>query len=165
MPSLPRWTSKNGRITLLGDSAHGMMPMAAQVCNKQSQHKAFIHALQGFSQILEDIGALEALVTNHRPLGIPGLLNIWQSIRIPRVERIKGFTAWNTQVFLSRELKPPSGVSTASRPTGSHQLKSLKSVKPDASAAFQSGAFLKWVQDYDAAAEALKMVQATKARI
>lgn len=31
MPDLPRWTSKNGRAILLGDSAHAMEPNAAQV--------------------------------------------------------------------------------------------------------------------------------------
>jgi salicylate hydroxylase len=31
MPELARWTSKHGHVALLGDSAHGMLPMAAQV--------------------------------------------------------------------------------------------------------------------------------------
>ena len=40
MPDLPRWTSKNGRAILLGDSAHAMEPNAAQVCwNFTSQLK------------------------------------------------------------------------------------------------------------------------------
>ena len=32
MPSIPRWTSKSGRVILLGDAAHAMQPNAAQVC-------------------------------------------------------------------------------------------------------------------------------------
>lgn len=31
-PPLPRWSSENGRVLLVGDAAHGMMPFAAQVC-------------------------------------------------------------------------------------------------------------------------------------
>lgn len=31
VPDLPRWVSEGGRIVLLGDAAHGMLPSAAQV--------------------------------------------------------------------------------------------------------------------------------------
>jgi salicylate hydroxylase len=121
--------------------------------------------MQGFSQILEDIGALEALITNHRSLGMPEILNIWQKVRIPRVERIRAFTRWNTRVFLGKEFKPQTDRLASQIPPQAHRLKSLKAVKADRSAPFQSGAFLKWVQSYDAVAEAQKAVEPTKARI
>jgi salicylate hydroxylase len=121
--------------------------------------------MQGFSQILEDIGALEALITHPRSLGVPEILNIWQKVRIPRVERIKAFTRWNTRVFLGKEFKPPNDRHASQSPPQSHRLKSLKAVKADASAPFQSGAFLKWVQNYDAVAEVRKAVESTRARI
>ncbi|KAI4153671.1 MAG: hypothetical protein LQ340_002174 [Diploschistes diacapsis] len=82
LPDLPRWCSKGGRILLLGDSAHAMYPSAAQ----------------GFSQIIEDIGALEYLLSLPKP--IRSLSALWESVRKPRVERIKEYSNANTQMFL-----------------------------------------------------------------
>ena len=150
MPDLPRWVSNNGRIALLGDSAHAMLPNAAH----------------GFSQIVEDIGVLEYLLQNNDAGNMAKVTDTWQSIRIPRVNKIKDFAAWNTRVFLGEEdvnslTRKMSGA--AKVPSG--QVKSLKGLKSDSSAPFHTAAFYKWVQDYDAVGEARKHVEGLKAKI
>jgi salicylate hydroxylase len=150
MPHLSRWTSREGRIVLLGDSAHAMLPNAAH----------------GFSQIVEDIGALSYLFENERSLGIPTITDIWQTIRIPRVNRIKEFAAWNTRVFLGEEnAHTLISKSSADHAKPTAQVKSFKTLKPDARAPFYTAAFLKWAQDYDAVGEVKKYLEKSRAKI
>lgn len=136
LPDLPRWTSRAGRILLLGDSAHAMHPNAAQ----------------GFSLIIEDIAVLDFLIESRGRLGrkgepdIPGIAKAWQEIRKPRVERIKAYARWNTAMF-SGDLRAPSN------DVERRAVKSLKDVAPDMSAKFHSSRFLKWTLDYDAIAD------------
>ena len=155
MPDLPHWTSQHGRIALLGDSAHAMLPNAAH----------------GFSQIVEDIAVLEYLIKRHPVGAVPDITRTWQAIRIPRVNRIKAFAAWNSRAFLGEGPTNPL-VAKASAPEAPAatkqapgQMKSLKTLKADASAPFHTSAFLKWAQDYDAVGEAERYVEGLKAKI
>ncbi|ETS83816.1 hypothetical protein PFICI_05692 [Pestalotiopsis fici W106-1] len=135
MPNLPRWTSRNGRVVLLGDSAHAMMPNAAH----------------GFSQIVEDIGVLEYLISQdeNATANLANITSDWESIRRPRVERIKQWAKANSEAFISQ---PPTGTKHADK----WQIISLKNTQPDMNADMNSSAFLKWAQDYDAINEARK---------
>lgn len=130
VPSLARWTSRNGRIILLGDSAHAMYPNAAQ----------------GFSQIIEDIGVLEYLLTNAYD-DLPKVTYVWQEIRMPRVKRIQEFAAENTSMFVD------PGRNKSRRRLNINNVKSLRDVTPDANARFESSPFLKWAQGTDVIAE------------
>ena len=120
---------------------------------------------QGFSQIVEDIGVLEYLIDNNRSDGMTTITNQWQSIRIPRVERIKDFAAWNTRVFLGEEATNPLVGKPGGEKQSAGQMKSLKTLKADSSAPFHTAAFLKWAQAYDAVAEAKQYVDGFKAKI
>ncbi|TEA15683.1 FAD-dependent monooxygenase OpS4 [Colletotrichum sidae] len=126
LPDLPRWTSEEGRIVLLGDSA----------------------ATQGFSLIVEDIGVLEYLIskTANPRANMKAVTATWEHIRKPRCERIKAWARYNTQLFQSplKNLKPG---------TGQWQVKSLKHTKPDMKAEFGTAPFLKWAQGTDAIEE------------
>ncbi|KAF2173660.1 hypothetical protein M409DRAFT_61977 [Zasmidium cellare ATCC 36951] len=73
MPDLPTWSSTHGRLVLLGDSAHAMLPDAAQ----------------GFSQTIEDIEVLTLLLEQYSDLKY--VSEIWEEVRLPRVARIKEF--------------------------------------------------------------------------
>ncbi|CAI6095004.1 unnamed protein product [Clonostachys chloroleuca] len=146
MPDLPRWSSDGGRILLLGDSAHGMHPNAAQ----------------GYSQIVEDIAVLDFLISHHSeknkglPLGHAQMQSVsqaWQAIRKPRVERIKAYSRWNTDLFLGKGAPMPGSQSAQ------HSLKSIKNAQPDINANFQSSRFLKWALDHDAVDEAKRFVK------
>ncbi|EQB56454.1 FAD binding domain-containing protein [Colletotrichum gloeosporioides Cg-14] len=132
LPDLPRWTSIQGRVLLLGDSAHAMQPSAAQ----------------GFSLIVEDIGVLEYLLSqaSDPSANVKTIASFWQEIRKARCERIKAWASHNTKLFTSRSKK-------LNPRFGEWQVKSLKSTKPDMNAEFSSGPFLKWAQGTDAIAE------------
>lgn len=67
---LPRWT--NGRLTLLGDAAHPMLP----------------HLGQGANQAIEDAAAL-ATVLEHLTCDVPAALTTYESIRHPRTAMIQ----------------------------------------------------------------------------
>ncbi|KAK4505093.1 hypothetical protein PRZ48_003056 [Zasmidium cellare] len=143
LPDLPRWTSKGGRIALLGDSAHSMEPNAAQ----------------GFSMIVEDIGVLEYLIERdpNPSANLPTITDTWQKIRKPRVERIKAYAKENTRAFLGEPMAHRHRQETAG-----NTKKSLKNVTPKMDARFTTSAFVKWALDYDAVAEAKKYVEGAR---
>jgi salicylate hydroxylase len=69
---LPRWSS--GRLTLLGDAAHPMLP----------------HLAQGVNQALEDAVALATLLaTCAGPAGVPRALAAYQELRRDRTARVQ----------------------------------------------------------------------------
>ncbi|KAF2168202.1 hypothetical protein M409DRAFT_21647 [Zasmidium cellare ATCC 36951] len=142
LPDLPRWTSRHGKIVLLGDSAHAMEPNAAH----------------GFSSTVEDVGVLEYLVNRFEgqeaAANVPAITREWERIRKPRVERIKAWANENTAVFLG---EPPKD--RVLRESGEGRRISLKAVKPRMDGHFDSREFLKWTLDYDAVEEARKIVE------
>ena len=76
--SLPRWT--RGRLTLLGDAAHPMLP----------------HAGQGANQAIEDGVALATILANVDRAAVPAALLTYESIRrerttgVQRIARLSG---------------------------------------------------------------------------
>jgi salicylate hydroxylase len=77
---LPRWS--DGRITLLGDACHPMLPMMAQ----------------GAAQSIEDGAALAALLTA-MPGDVPGALARYEEVRKPRATRLQEASAANRRRF------------------------------------------------------------------
>lgn len=99
---------------------------------------------QGLSQIIEDIGVLQTLLLSSPYLDISVISRFWEDIRKPRVERIKSYAAWNTQMFLGNKNREASHTKYADA-----DWKSIKDIKPDSTADFTSPAFFKWAHDYD----------------
>ena len=77
---LPSWTS--GRVTLLGDACHPMLPMAAQ----------------GAAQAIEDGAALASLLAA-MPDDIPAALARYEAVRKPRATRLQELSAVNRARF------------------------------------------------------------------
>lgn len=135
LPDLPRWTSKAGRILLLGDSAHAMHPSAAL----------------GYTTIIEDVAVLDYLIhprghsnSNLSPQ-ISHIVKDWQDICKPRAERIKAYSRFNTDLFCGQQAVPLENLER-------RNVKSLKGIDPDMDAKFTTGRFTKWSLDYDAVA-------------
>lgn len=150
MPDLARWSSPGGRVALLGDSAHAMLPNAAQ----------------GFSQTVEDVGVLDYLLHDEPRLAdadVPRIVRLWEEIRIPRVGKIKAFAHWNTDAFrglvpFHKRQKNEGGVWVSDAERGKTTVVSLKQTTPDENGDFSGGVFLKWAMDYDAIAAARRHV-------
>ncbi|WP_304689211.1 FAD-dependent monooxygenase [Microbacterium sp.] len=68
---LPRWTE--GRLTLLGDAAHPMLP----------------HLGQGANQSIEDAATLGVLLDGATPEDLPDRLQTYEKIRLPRAARVQ----------------------------------------------------------------------------
>jgi salicylate hydroxylase len=77
---LPRWS--DGRVTLLGDACHPMLPMMAQ----------------GAAQSIEDGAALAAPLTT-RPGDVTGALVRYEEVRKPRATRLQEASAANRKRF------------------------------------------------------------------
>jgi salicylate hydroxylase len=73
---LPRWSV--GRVTLLGDACHPMLPFLAQ----------------GAAQAIED-GATLAAVLSSANGGVPAALRRYEALRLPRTARIQAVAAGN----------------------------------------------------------------------
>ncbi|KAJ5806665.1 uncharacterized protein N7503_004267 [Penicillium pulvis] len=100
---------------------------------------------QGLSQIIEDIGVLQTLILSSPYLDISIITRSWENIRKPRVERIKSYAAWNTQMFIGNKDR------AASHPKYlDADWDSIKDMEPNSAADFTSPAFFKWAHDYDA---------------
>jgi salicylate hydroxylase len=77
---LPRWS--DGRVTLLGDACHPMLPMMAQ----------------GAAQSIEDGAALASLL-KAMPDDVPGALQRYEEVRKPRTTRLQEASAANRKRF------------------------------------------------------------------
>jgi salicylate hydroxylase len=78
-PPLPEWS--RGRVTLLGDACHPMLPFMAQ----------------GAAQALEDGATLTACMT--RDEEIPDALRRYEAVRLPRASRIQALSTENKTRF------------------------------------------------------------------
>jgi len=144
MPDLERWASRSGRVLLCGDSAHAMLPNAAQ----------------GFSQIVEDVGVLDYLLHGESRLmswRVGEVVKLWEKARIPRVARVKAFARWNTDAFRG-VLRFHRRQNEGEQGPGERTVVDLRDVMQDENADFSSGTFLKWVMDFDAIEEARRFV-------
>ncbi len=78
---LPRWSV--GRVTLLGDACHPMLPFMAQ----------------GAAQAIEDGASLAAILAQADRQDIAGALRAYETVRRPRTSRIQGLATNNKSRF------------------------------------------------------------------
>jgi salicylate hydroxylase len=76
---LPRWSA--GRVTLLGDACHPMLPFMGQ----------------GAAQALEDAATLTACLT--KVDDIPAALQLYQKLRLPRASQLQAMSETNKTRF------------------------------------------------------------------
>jgi salicylate hydroxylase len=78
---MSRWSV--GRVTLLGDACHAMLPFMSQ----------------GAAQAIEDGATLAACLANIGTRDIPEALNRYERLRLPRATRVQGLSERNKQRF------------------------------------------------------------------
>ncbi|KAM0330635.1 hypothetical protein ACHAQA_003585 [Verticillium albo-atrum] len=84
LPPLPRWRSKSGKVILIGDAAHAMVPYLAQ----------------GASMAIEDGAALAECVSRATDVNmIPSVLAIFEELRKPRCETIQAGSRSNGDIW------------------------------------------------------------------
>ncbi|KAJ6779724.1 hypothetical protein PWT90_02067 [Aphanocladium album] len=144
-PKLDAWRSEHGRVVLLGDAAHAMIP----------------HAAQGLSQGIEDGISLARML---RGVGggeksVGAVTEAWERMRKPRAE-----------LFVQRSM---NNATLRSLPDGPAQEardaqiaksagltpKEVKDVVMDMKADQNTPEFMKWVREYDVVAEADKLIK------
>ena len=77
---LPRWSV--GRVTLLGDSCHPMLPFMGQ----------------GAAQAVEDAATLKGCLLKF-PGDVPAALRLYEQLRLPRASRLQGMSETNKTRF------------------------------------------------------------------
>jgi salicylate hydroxylase len=84
LPPLPKWVSDSGRVVLLGDAAHAMVPYLAQ----------------GAATSIEDGAALAECLDRAKDINdVPTLLRAFQAIRKPRCETIQKGSLANGEIW------------------------------------------------------------------
>ena len=80
-PPLARWSV--GRVALLGDSCHAMLPMMAQ----------------GAAQSIEDGSTLAVCLAESTPETVPDALRRYETLRLPRASRLQAMSRANKTNF------------------------------------------------------------------
>lgn len=136
MPSLPRWSNlrsdgADGRITLLGDAAHAILPNGGA----------------GISMTIDDIGALSELLSNHdgnASADVPSILRRWHDICKPRAERLREFAVFNL-----RCLQGDSSALQSRAEAWRDEVANSPDAKPSIDAHFSTVSFAKYLSGYD----------------
>lgn len=138
-PELETWRSSHGRVMLLGDAAHAMIP----------------HAAQGLSQGIEDgISLAKMLRYAVKETGkIPAVTQAWEQLRKPRAElfvqrsmnnaRIRSLPDGPAQLARDRQIIKSAQIAP----------KELENIEMDMKANQNSPEFMKWVREYDVVSE------------
>ena len=77
---LPRWSV--GRVTLLGNSCHPMLPFMGQ----------------GAAQAIEDAATLKSCLSKF-PNDVPAALRLYEQLRLPRASHLQGMSETNKTRF------------------------------------------------------------------
>jgi salicylate hydroxylase len=80
-PPMPRWSV--GRVTLLGDACHAMLPFMAQ----------------GAAQAIEDGATLAACLAKRGTKDVADALTLYEALRLPRTARVQAASANNKTRF------------------------------------------------------------------
>lgn len=139
---LPTWSSETGRVLLIGDASHGIVP----------------HAGQGSAMGVEDGAVLAELLTGVSPDDdIKTLAKQFEAIRRPRCEIIRKFATIQGERWA---IKDPKKIDERDRKIARYQVQQ-PTTKPDQSASISSPAFQMWVDQYDVKGEVRRAKVAT----
>ena len=127
--TLPSWTSENGKVALLGDSCHAMVPFAGQ----------------GAAQCIEDAAVLSELLSQTSSAeDIPRLTKKYEELRRPRVESVREYARRNGEGYTL------SDGAEQKRRDEILQSSARRAAEKGGKVPFGDAKFSKWLDDYDA---------------
>ena len=135
---LESWRSEGGRVVLIGDAAHAMLP----------------HRAMGLSQGIEDAAALGHFMKWAPTRGVSFATDSFEKLRRPRVEKIVQASIAN-----AHRNALPSGPEqlqrdlAVRRSNGTSRNVDWDKIIPDSEAPPRSPEYEKWENDYDVIAE------------
>lgn len=128
MPSLPRWTSQNGRVALLGDAAHAILPNGGA----------------GITLTIEDVGALIHLLSRYGSDDVPKTLRLWQQACKPRADKLREYGAFNM-----RRMQGDKEAHAKTERSLKEEAPNRHAAVPDMNAPFSTLSFSRWLSGYD----------------
>ncbi|KAL9087281.1 MAG: hypothetical protein Q9165_006775 [Trypethelium subeluteriae] len=149
LPQLPTYSSENGRIVLLGDAAHAMLPAAASASNMAVEDAA---ALSECVSACKDASELNAAVKAYEAIRKRRNDRVWEISMISQ-RNVSSYTAksYNDAVAARNE-----GLRKATEELAEHLKLSRKDRKAlqasqvgDEAAIYPSPALLKWLYGHD----------------
>lgn len=152
LPQLPTYSSENGRLVLVGDAAHAMLPAAASASNAAIEDAAALSECVSACKTREDLReALDAYEMVRKPRND----RIWE-ISIISQRNVSSYTAasYDDAVAIRNErLKKATEELAEHLKLSSEERKTLQgSQVGDEQAVYPSPALLKWLYGYDAIA-------------
>ena len=152
LPKLPTYSSENGKVVLVGDAAHAMLPAAASASNAA----------------IEDAGALSECVSACRsPSDLKAAVKAYEAVRKARNERIweismisqRNVSSYTAESYEAAVEARDAGLKKATEELAEHlklsseDRKTLQATqKEDQAAVYPSPALLKWLYGYDSIA-------------
>ncbi|KAE8365295.1 hypothetical protein BDV27DRAFT_127073 [Aspergillus caelatus] len=152
-PELGTWRSASGRIVLLGDAAHAMLP----------------HAAQGLSQGIEDALSLARMLrwaskSGGNGVDIPVITKAWVNLRKPRADLFMKQSIRNAKIWSLPDGPEQEARDERIRRMGTLPPPNLDGVEMDMAADRNSPQFLKWARDYDVVLEGERAMEKVLSR-
>ncbi|KAF2172633.1 hypothetical protein M409DRAFT_16596 [Zasmidium cellare ATCC 36951] len=128
---VPRWSSPNGKVVLVGDSVHAQTPFAGQGSAMGMESGALLAELIAHSQPGDDLSPQ---------------LAIFEKIRRPRCELAQELSLISGDIWAIHDEK---AIKTRNEMWRHANDPGYEEVKPDMKAKFGSPQFTKWMDKYD----------------
>ncbi|KAL9080964.1 MAG: hypothetical protein Q9157_000374 [Trypethelium eluteriae] len=149
LPDLPTYSSENGRIVLLGDAAHAMLPAAASASNMAVEDAA---ALCECISACKDVSELKSAVKAYEAIRKRRNDRVWEISMISQ-RNVSSYTAksYNDAVAARNEgLRKATEELAEYLKLSSEDRKALQASQVgDEAAIYPSPALLKWLYGYD----------------
>lgn len=102
--ALERWVSDSGKVVIVGDAAHAMLPFMSQGRLKSSsvseQPVAHQPSFPGGAQAVEDGASLATLISSISSKSeLPAALHVFEDLRIPRTAQVQQASFVNGRIF------------------------------------------------------------------